>query len=147
MTASFSLTSDYLHSVFLGSSSGLGSSSLLVTLKTRVILVTTIPAMLLRALFPTAGVAPKPMLRGRKGPRLQGLQVFTPKGSTEAATAGLPENQPFSAFLFPLRVSPIKKKKKKGKGEEASLSGITLAFSSPSLLTSCFVTLGKFSYL
>lgn len=47
---------------------------------------------------PLLVVTPKPMLRGRRGPWLQGAQVFIPKSSTKAVTARLLRTSPSQHF-------------------------------------------------
>lgn len=63
------------------------------------------------------------MLRGKR----DGFQdqVFSPKSSTKAVTAGLPQKQPLPAFLVHLQFLPLIKRME-GR-EVASLPGITLS--------------------
>lgn len=93
---------------------------------------------------PLLVVTPKPMLRGRRGPWLQGAQVFIPKSSTKAVTARLLEPVPYSIFIPP-PVSLIKKEWRGGRKLPCQALPL-LSSSCSSFPTSCFVPLGKPSY-
>lgn len=122
---SFSLTLIYTESISWAFSSEIGLQSLLVTLKTRVTIVTPIVTMLLRAFCHPCWLSPhspRPSKEGQ-GPHLHGVQGFT-KSSVKAVT------------VVSLREME----------DEAFLPGATPCFPlfHSQLPT---VTLGKFSYL